>query len=903
MHQTHQYPISSSLSRLLRARLSLVMLLLCMAPLHADDFTLPAGFTIREVAGPELANDIYNITFSPAGDLVVSGRGYLKRLVDDNGDGTFDRVVLLSDHPKDGAMGLLIEGETLYFVGDGGLRRMPWRPSAFTKDSQLLLAAKTGGEHDAHAISRGPDGKLYWLCGNSTRIDRMVAGKLKGSPIAGGVLRLNDKFEIEEVVCDGLRNAYSFDWSLDGELYTFDSDNERCLGLPWYEGCRFLRLDLGGHYGWRTPQFGQSWRMPSYHGNCVPPVADLGRGSPTGVVCYRHSQFPAPCRGQFLLLDWTFGVIHQVDTQGKKSVFLSTKAGHGFAPTAAAVHPTTGDLYVSSGGRGTRGAVYRIRHETGYAARPMGKLQPVPLNEKSRTLCHLDKMEQDFEAYFQQFLRATSEQEQLQCLSSFQDQVSSFAPQSPEYSFQEGYRWRKSTLNKNQHDTLMRTLRQRLEDAPSPRLHRELTRTLALLKDDNPATMQHVLERITPHSSPIDDTHCLFVLACLTAKPTTEQRKALATALLNLDGKYDKLKLPRERHWPLRVAEAVRALIDHDPELASVLVKHPALGHLQQLEFLTDRRLDQTALAEVYWQRVQRDRDLDWTPRLATVLQSLPHAELGKLARKKWDDAHLRDALLPIIAKSVSDADRGILNDALRGFSQEGVKLALASLSKLPSPNGEAQLDELAALLAAYRQWRPITPKLSDVIMQRIIHHVPGKWVAGPPDAVDRQSLSRFPALKQRLSNSDGIDRDTWLKAHSQVPWDTPRLDVGEKLFTKHCASCHAGSTALGPDLAGVGKRFSRDDLLTAMLEPSKDVSPRYRTSVFVTKSGQTHVGLVIYEAIDGVILQTSASASIRIPGNELGVQRTTSKSLMPAGLLDKLSDQEVADLMGWLRR
>src|SRR5262249_3462057 len=37
----------------------------------------------------------------------------------------------------------------------------------------------------------------------------------------------------------------------------------------------------------------------------------------------------------------------------------------GFAPTAAAVHPATGDLYLSIGGRGTRGAVYRVRHIAG----------------------------------------------------------------------------------------------------------------------------------------------------------------------------------------------------------------------------------------------------------------------------------------------------------------------------------------------------------------------------------------------------------------------------------------------------------------------------------------------------------------------------------------------------------
>src|SRR5262249_25588278 len=46
----------------------------------------------------------------------------------------------------------------------------------------------------------------------------------------------------------------------------------------------------------------------------------------------------------------------------EKRLFLEAAGENGFAPTALAVHPITGDLFASIGGRGTRGAVYRIRH-------------------------------------------------------------------------------------------------------------------------------------------------------------------------------------------------------------------------------------------------------------------------------------------------------------------------------------------------------------------------------------------------------------------------------------------------------------------------------------------------------------------------------------------------------------
>ena len=47
--------------------------------------------------------------------------GYIRTLIDDDGDGRADRAVEFADGPRDGAMGLLWEGDTLYVTGDGGL--------------------------------------------------------------------------------------------------------------------------------------------------------------------------------------------------------------------------------------------------------------------------------------------------------------------------------------------------------------------------------------------------------------------------------------------------------------------------------------------------------------------------------------------------------------------------------------------------------------------------------------------------------------------------------------------------------------------------------------------------------------------------------------------------------------
>ncbi len=90
----------------------------------------------------------------PQGRIVVAGRGYIRILVED-GIGRAGRAIEFAAEPKDGAMGLLWEGNTLFAMGDGGLRRYVDADGDGKADgpSELLKAMKTGGEHAAHATA------------------------------------------------------------------------------------------------------------------------------------------------------------------------------------------------------------------------------------------------------------------------------------------------------------------------------------------------------------------------------------------------------------------------------------------------------------------------------------------------------------------------------------------------------------------------------------------------------------------------------------------------------------------------------------------------------------------------------------------------------------------------------
>ena len=163
------------------------LLLLAAVTCTADPtagLKVPAGFTVTQFAGPELANDIYWLHIDSTGRVLVAGKGYVRYLLDENGDGKADKAIDVIPPPSDGPMGLLWEGDTLFVTSDGGVKHYRGVDGkAPTKEKpELVLKLKTGGEHDAHSVRRGPDGKLWVLCGNMAGVNEKTISA-KDSPV------------------------------------------------------------------------------------------------------------------------------------------------------------------------------------------------------------------------------------------------------------------------------------------------------------------------------------------------------------------------------------------------------------------------------------------------------------------------------------------------------------------------------------------------------------------------------------------------------------------------------------------------------------------------------------------------------------------------------------------------
>lgn len=125
---------------------------------------------------------------------------------------------------------------------------------------------------------------------------------------------------------------------------------------------------------------------------------------------------------------------------------------------------------------------------------------------------------------------------------------------------------------------------------------------------------------------------------------------------------------------------------------------------------------------------------------------------------------------------------------------------------------------------------------------------------------------------------------------------------AGRGLYQTHCASCHRlfdAGQAVGPDLTGA-QRFNIDYLLENLVDPSAAVSRDFQMLVVETASGRTLTGIAAGETNAALTLQT-ANGKIVIPNGEIERRVLSPLSLMPEGLLEKLSPEQTRDLIAYL--
>jgi putative membrane-bound dehydrogenase-like protein len=127
----------------------------------------------------------------------------------------------------------------------------------------------------------------------------------------------------------------------------------------------------------------------------------------------------------------------------------------------------------------------------------------------------------------------------------------------------------------------------------------------------------------------------------------------------------------------------------------------------------------------------------------------------------------------------------------------------------------------------------------------------------------------------------------------------------GKAVFKKNCSACHRMENVgveVGPDLLSALRNKSPEQLLIDILDPSREVDPRYINYLVTTKAGRSFSGMIAAETASSITLRRAEKAEDVILRSQIDIIEATAKSVMPEGLEMQFTKQDLADVIAYLR-
>ena len=326
--------------------------------------------------------------------------GKISILEDMNGDGKADRKkVFYQGEDVNIALGIAVLGDKIYVTRSPNLLIFTDADGDDKPDKKEILFTGMGdpGDHSAHAMVSGPDGKLYFNYGNlgkkvlnpdgSPVIDIFGHAVISnGKPYHGGMIfRCNPDGSRFEVLGHNFRNNYEVTVDSYGNIWQSDNDDDG------YKSCRINFILEYGNYGyldemtgahWSVPRTGQSEKISERHWHqndpgSVPTLLNTGAGSPAGICFYEGDLLPEVFRNQMIHADAGPNVVRAYPVQKEGAGYkarieniLWSERDKWFRPVDVAV-ATDGSLMVADwydpivGGGAVgdfvpRGRIYRV---------------------------------------------------------------------------------------------------------------------------------------------------------------------------------------------------------------------------------------------------------------------------------------------------------------------------------------------------------------------------------------------------------------------------------------------------------------------------------------------------------------------------------------------------------------
>lgn len=953
------------------------------APVFLDDqFEMPAGFRIYRAAERELTGGSYALTFDGSARLLVGDGTAVRRLKDENKDGVFEGYeVIATGLGWRGPQGILVYGDRLFAVGGDGIQLYEGYTSGQLRHvGRVGEKLNTGGDHDAHTLLRGVDGYIYFMAGNGSGLKDRQHITAPNSPARfereATVFRISPDGKRWESIATGGRNPPSLGMNYLGDLFSFDSDMEWHVGLPFYRPVRLNHWVVGGDQGWHDVG-----ALPPYYLDNLPGLVDIGRGSPNWGIFYEHTNLPQKHRNAFLCTDyrWKSESTDDYRSTGRLVAFHLQRSGarwkaemetlvrpkpgakdqHGRAIPFALVDVTVahdGSLYFTEHNQGVWRVFYdpnktgKAQHDEAFrvVSEPMQVLLNLPQLGSEISRIELDAtLTPETEGEARRIATTPGPlDKRIQCIRILArkfhdlDFIEALA-KDKEVEIRAMAAWLAGIKGDNEADLLPALLkdedpfvRRRAAEGLMRHASLRFVPELEVALADSDRTVRYTAMMVLTHLpiggwfySLAQSTNTQVILRALTAahlrneKPRPEAVEAAFAKAMKKSDREDELNLLRVIHlynhksavarirqnFPSGDAELdwerARLLGEFgDGDSFPLLLKElrAAKDPVRQFHYFTciaklksgwtpqteNELLDFALSTQQGWFAEFNDKGVEFPLFLQTALDEFAatHSELVIAAANRIQlESLLGGAYLSVVRQR--EPARLYAMYASEQSEPRRIKI-LQSLAALPT-------EQTAALLRKEISAAPSGPLRVAAL----------KSLAAMPKSPENTALLQQPAPAASHRSNEEMHA-----AIMSASLDAGEARRGRRVYEKLlCNTCHGGGQTpgqegriFGPDLVGATARLTRAQLADALVYPSKEVADRFKAAALTLKDGRELTGFVTEKSASAVTF-IDASTIHKIAPSEIEKLAPQEKSLMPEGLLNNLTDQEIAHLLKFL--
>lgn len=278
---------------------------------------------------------------------------------------------------------------------------------------------------------------------------------------------------------------------------------------------------------------------------------------------------------------------------------------------------------------------------------------------------------------------------------------------------------------------------------------------------------------------------------------------------------------------------------------------------------------------------------------------------------------------IPLLTKLLHDPDAAIRLEAIRTIRQRPEAERWSQLKQIAANSSLSASERSEAILGLSPENKEDRALLLELVKDKVAQVADEALRAFRGFELAPQEKEALTALGEKL---DASRKELVQRALDPNPPKTlPKREdlrawlylargqsdpaAGERIFYHErvgaCFKCHeyeGRGYTVGPDLSTIGKSMTRERFIQSLVQPSREIAPQFTPWIVLTKNGETLTGLYVGEEVDGTLRMADQNGRVhRVHPRDIEQKKPSEQSIMPAGLAETLTPQELRDLAAFL--